>query len=122
MTIEEFLIPYDPKVQEICLELRKIVLELLPESHETLYAGWKNFTYGIGESRSDKDLIVYIAPFKDSVNLGFYRGTNLPDKKKLLKGTGKLLKHIKLKTISDYEIDDIKQLITEAKTERLETK
>jgi hypothetical protein len=122
MTIEEFLIPYDPKVQEICLELRKIVLELLPESHETLYTGWKNFTYGIGENRSDKDLIVYIAPFKDSVNLGFYRGTNLPDKKKLLKGTGKLLKHIKLKTISDYAIDDIKQLITEAKTERLETK
>jgi hypothetical protein len=122
MTIEEFLKPYDPKVQEVCLELKKIVLELLPESQETLYTGWKNFTYGIGESRSDKDLIVYIAPFKDSVNLGFYRGTNLPDNKKLLKVTGKLLKHIKLKTISDYEIDDIKQLITEAKTERLETK
>jgi hypothetical protein len=119
MTIEEFLKSYDPKVQEVCLKLRGIVLELLPETEEILYTGWKNFTYGTGESRADKDLIIYVAPFKDSVNLGFFRGAKLPDKKKLLKGTGKLLKHIKLKTMEDFEIDDIKQLIREAKIERL---
>jgi len=122
MTIEEFLKSYTPKVQEVSLELRKIALELLPETEEILYEGWKNFTYGTGKSRTDKDLIIYIAPFKDSVNLGFYRGTNLPDKKKLLKGTGKLLRHIKLKTMADYEIEDIKQLITEAKIEQMRTK
>jgi hypothetical protein len=122
MTIEEFLKTYDLKVQEVCLELRIIALEFLLESEEILFEGWKNFTYGTGVSRADKDLIIYIAPFKDSVNLGFYHGANLPDKKKLLKGTGKLLKHIKLKTMADYEINDIKQLITEAKIERLGTK
>jgi hypothetical protein len=122
MTIEEFLKSYSPKVQEVSLELRKIALELLPETEEILYEGWKNFTYGTGKSRTDKDLILYIAPFKDIVNLGFYRGTNLPDKKKLLKGTGKLLRHIKLKTMADYEIEDIIQLITEAKIEQMGTK
>ena len=122
MTIEEFLKSYTSKVQEVSLELRKIAMELLPETEEILYEGWKNFTYGTGKSRTDKDLIIYIAPFKDSVNLGFYRGTNLPDKKKLLKGTGKLLRHIKLKTMADYEIEDIKQLITEAKIEQMRTK
>jgi hypothetical protein len=122
MTIEEFLKSHTPKVQEVSLALRKIALELLPETEEILYEGWKNFTYGTGKSRTDKDLIIYIAPFKDSVNLGFYRGTNLPDKKKLLKGTGKLLRHIKLKTMADYEIEDIKQLITEAKIEQMRTK
>jgi hypothetical protein len=122
MTIEDFLKAYDPKVQDVCLELRKIALELLPETEEILFEGWKNFSYGTGESRADKDLIIYIAPFKDSVNLGFYRGANLPDKKKLLKGTGKLLRHIKLKSMADCDTDDIKKLITEAKTERLGTK
>lgn len=122
MKIEEFLKNYDPKVQEVCLKLRKIALELLPETEEILFEGWKNFSYGTGESRSDKDLIIYIAPLKDSVNLGFYRGANLPDKKNLLKGTGKLLRHIKLKSMVDHDINDIKQLIKEAKTERLGTK
>lgn len=118
MTIENFLKMYDPKVQEVFLELRKIVLELLPETEEIFFEGWKNFSYGTGESQADKDLIIYIAPFKNSVNLGFYRGVNLQDKKKLLKGIGKLLKHIKLKSMLDYEIEDIKQLIMEAKIER----
>ncbi len=119
MTIEEFIKTYHPDVQELCYKLRKIALEQLPETKEIFYKGWKNVAYSTSDSRSDKDLIIYIAPFKDSVNLGFYRGANLPDKKKLLKGTGKLLKHIKFKSMKDYEIDDIKQLINEAKTERL---
>jgi hypothetical protein len=122
MSIEDFLKTYDPKVQDICQEIRKLALELLPETEEILFAGWKNISYGTGASRSDKDLIIYIAPFKDSVNLGFFRGVNLTDNKKLLKGTGKLLKHIKFKSMLDFNIDDIKQLITEAKTEQIESK
>ncbi|MGF1637007.1 MAG: DUF1801 domain-containing protein [Cyclobacteriaceae bacterium] len=119
MTVEQFFANYDPKVQEIGIYLRNIALDLLPEMEEILFEGWKNVSYGTGKGRGDKDLIIYIAPFKDSVNLGFYHGTNLPDKKKLLKGTGKLLRHIKLKSIADYEINDLKSLIIEAKDERL---
>ncbi|MBK9257548.1 MAG: DUF1801 domain-containing protein [Saprospiraceae bacterium] len=122
MTIEQFIANYDPKVQVICKELRQMTLDLLPEMEEILYEGWKNISYGTGESRSDKDMIMYIAPFKDSVNLGFFRGANLADNKKLLKGTGKLLRHVKFKSMTDYETDDIKSLIIEAKTERLVTK
>ena len=122
MSIEEFLKTYDSKVQHVCFELRKIVLEYLPETEEILFKGWKNFSYGTGKSRSDKDLILYVAPLKDSVNLGFYRGAILPDKKKLLKGTGKLLRHIKIKTMADFEMEDIIQLILEAKIERFGTK
>jgi hypothetical protein len=36
----------------------------------------------------------------------------------LLNGTGKLLRQIKFKSVTDYDIDDIKQLITEANAER----
>jgi hypothetical protein len=119
MTVEDFLKPYDLNVQAICLDIRKLATELLPGTEEILFEGWKNFAYGTGESRATKDLIIYIAPFKDSVNLGFYHGANLADKKKLLKGTGKLLRHLKLRSMKDYEIDEIKELITEAKIERL---
>ncbi|TDB62712.1 DUF1801 domain-containing protein [Arundinibacter roseus] len=122
MTTVEFLKSYDPKVQEICLHLREIARELLNDSEEILFAGWKNFSYGTADSRADKDLIIYIAPFEESINLGFYRGANLPDKKKLLKGTGKLLRHLKIKSMADYDISDIEQLIFEAKTKRQGTK
>lgn len=119
MTIETFLKSYDPKVQDICAQLRKLANALLPETEEILFEGWKNFAYGINSSKSDKDLIIYVAPFKDSVNLGFYRGTLLQDKKHLLKGTGKQMRHVKIKAMSDIELDDIKTLILEAKAERM---
>ena len=117
MTVEEFLSKYDPKVQEICFWLRKIVLDLLPECKEIICKPY-NISYGTKESRSDKDLIIYIAPLKDSVNLGFYRGVNLQDEKNLLKGTGKYMRHLKIKSINDVEIDEIKKLILEAKMEK----
>jgi hypothetical protein len=42
---------------------------------------------------------VYIAPFKAHVNLGFFQGADLPDPAALLEGTGKGLRHVKLKTL-----------------------
>jgi hypothetical protein len=122
VTIEEFINQYDPKVQDIFLQVRKLALELLPDAEEILYEGWKNVSYGTGESRSDKDLIIYIAPFKDSVNLGFFRGAILSDKNRLLKGSGALLRHLKIKQIADIDQVAIKELILEAKNERLGTK
>jgi len=119
MNIEDFLAAYDPQVQNVCFQLRQLVKELLPDSEEILYEGWKNISYGKGASRSDKDLIVYIAPFKDSVNLGFFRGAILPDPKSLLKGTGKMLRHVKVKSMEDANLDDVKELVVEAKFERL---
>ncbi|MCA9943591.1 MAG: hypothetical protein KC449_08935, partial [Anaerolineales bacterium] len=38
----------------------------------------------------------YIALFKARLNLGFYYGSDLPDPEKLLEGSGKNLRHIKI--------------------------
>lgn len=38
----------------------------------------------------------YVNSFKDHVNVGFFRGSTLPDPEALLQGTGKLGRHVKL--------------------------
>jgi hypothetical protein len=119
MTVEDFLKNYDPKVQEVSYRLRDIVKEVMPDVNEFLFEGWKNIGYGIGENKSGKDMICYIAPFKDSVNLGFYRGAILNDEKNLLRGTGKLLRHIKIKELKQINDIDLKNILTLAKIERM---
>lgn len=119
MNVDQFIQTYSPGVQEVFRYLRNLTRELLPSAEEILYEGWKNVSYGTGESRSDQDLILYIAPFKDSVNLGFFRGAILPNDKQLLKGTGKLLRHVKFKSIGELPEEDIRALIVEARKERL---
>jgi hypothetical protein len=39
----------------------------------------------------------YVGAFKAHVNIGFFRGVELPDPERLLEGTGKLMRHVKLK-------------------------
>jgi hypothetical protein len=39
----------------------------------------------------------YVNVFKSHVNVGFFRGAELPDPAHLLQGTGKLMRHVKLR-------------------------
>lgn len=39
----------------------------------------------------------YVNAFRAHVNVGFFRGAQLPDPKRLLEGTGKFMRHVKLR-------------------------
>ena len=56
----------------------------------------------------------YVNVFKAHVNLGFYHGSKLRDESNLLEGTGKRMRHVKLRP--GYEIDErqLMQFITDA--------
>ncbi len=56
----------------------------------------------------------YIAMFKARINLGFYYGANLSDPNNLMDGPGKLLRHIKISTLTQLEDPALLQLITAA--------
>jgi hypothetical protein len=48
------------------------------------------------------------------VTFGFLRGTTLPDPAKLLEGTGKNLRHVKLYSVEDVPTPALKKLILAA--------
>ena len=51
---------------------------------------------------------------KYHVTFGFLRGTSLPDPAGLLEGTGKILRHVKLRTAEDVSEPALKKLIEAA--------
>jgi hypothetical protein len=53
----------------------------------------------------------YVGIFKSHVNVGFFYGTELPDKANLMEGTGKRMRHIKLFPDLNYDDDAIETLI-----------
>ena len=57
---------------------------------ELLHDGYP--TACIGEAA-----FAYVGAFTAHVNVGFYRGTELPDPAGLLEGTGKRMRHVKLR-------------------------
>ena len=51
---------------------------------------------------------------KDHVTFAFMRGAALPDPKKLLEGTGKGVRHVKLRSVADVKQPGVKKLVVEA--------
>ena len=56
----------------------------------------------------------YVNAFKEHVNVGFFRGGELPDPKGLLEGTGKVMRHVKLRAGNDVDAKALTKLIEAA--------
>jgi hypothetical protein len=76
------------------------VRELLHDGHPTACVGDAAFSY--------------VNAFTAHVNVGFFRGAELADPERLLEGTGKLMRHVKLRPESDVDATALKRLIETA--------
>lgn len=94
-------------------DLRKYILDCYPESNELFYHTHAlTVVFSISEKLSDAFCMLPI--YTNHLNLGFNKGTLLKDPNKLLKGTGKLIRHMDVKTVQDYNNPKVKALLQEA--------
>ena len=56
----------------------------------------------------------YVGVFKDHVNVGFFHGAALPDPRSLLLGTGKHMRHVKIRPGLALDSSALQALITAA--------
>jgi hypothetical protein len=110
--IEIWMENYPPQIQSLVQQMREWVKTVLPDAAEVLATGYKMIMYKV-EPKA-KEWVVYIGPYPNHANLGFIAGTSLPDPHKLLKGTGKTLRHIKIKQATDLERNGVKELVEAA--------
>lgn len=107
--VKAFLAAYDAEVQAIALQARALVLEIVPDALEQIDVPAKMLAYGFAATY--QDLICVIMPQKSYVNFGFPRGATLNDPKKLLTGTGKRARHVKLTEAKQVNMPELRALI-----------
>jgi hypothetical protein len=107
--IKAFLSGYDSTVQEIALRARALVLDLAPDAVEQIDLPAKMLAYG--SKATYRDLICVIMPQKGYVNFGLPRGAELPDPTKLLTGTGKRARHVKLTDARQTDNPSLRALV-----------
>jgi hypothetical protein len=76
------------------------VRELLHDGHPTACVGDAAFGY--------------VNAFRSHVNVGFFRGAELADPAGLLQGTGRLMRHVKLRPAGEIDAAALGQLIAAA--------
>jgi hypothetical protein len=59
----------------------------------------------------------YVNAFKAHVNVGFFRGAELSDPDCLLEGTGKFMRHVKLRPEGDLDATALSKLVDTAYTD-----
>jgi hypothetical protein len=105
-----FLEAYDPNIADLALALREIILDEVPDASESIY---QVYTVAIwfGFSGKMKDMFCYITTYARHINLGFPRGSTLPDPNHMLEGEGKALRHIKFASRRDLERPSVRRYI-----------
>ena len=104
-------------LRPIMERLRSIILEIDPEVCQVVRLGDRAATYGCGPRKMIEGYS-YIMPFANWVNLGFFRGASLADPQNLLAGSGKKMRHVKIRSLEDAERPGVRQLIVDACAER----
>ncbi|MDD2353652.1 MAG: DUF1801 domain-containing protein [Atribacterota bacterium] len=106
--VDQFIknLPNDIKV--ITKKLRKVILNSSPKLEEEFKWSMPNYSYN--------GLVCYLQTAQKHVNIGFQKGNELQKKdiNNLLQGTGKTMRHIRIKKFEDIKPEAISSLIQEA--------
>jgi hypothetical protein len=98
----KFMLPYRDSVKAAALWLRDFVWDLYPDTNELIYDNYNSVAFGWSPTDKAGDVFCSMALFTDHLNFGFNRGSELPDKQKLLLGDGSLYRYIKVYDKGDF--------------------
>ena len=116
-TFEEAISGTSSKVEEIARKLRDLIIEVYPDVVEVPWPKQRIIGYGVGPKKMSEHFC-YIAVQRDYANLGFYYGADLPDPTGILEGTGKKLRHVKVRTSERVDQQDLHDLLQASLEER----
>ena len=115
---EAIINDHSPEIQELARATRALIYEVLPGVVEIVWTQQGSAGYGTGPKKMSEHFS-WIIPYKKHVNLGFNYGSELPDPTSLLEGSGKLMRHVKIRVLDDLRNPALRDLIEVATTHRV---
>ena len=94
----------NPELRKVVRALRSFVKRAVPRTRETVNS------WGIPTFEA-KDPFCYCMVGKNHLTFGFHYGTALEDPEGLLEGTGKNIRHVKLRKVEDLDQKGLRELV-----------
>jgi len=104
---------FPPQVRETALWLRDYLWALFPECNELIYDNYNALAIGWGLSDKLGDVFCSMAVYSH-VNLGFNRGSELPDPAGILQGKGNIYRYITITDLGLLGQQEVRQLLNQA--------
>lgn len=104
--------------REVALRLREAILALHPDATLIAWPRQHIISFGFGPKKMTEHHS-FIALHAAHVNLGFYQGAQLTSPELSLEGTGKALRHVKVRSAEAASSPAIQRLIRQAMQHQL---
>ena len=98
----------ESNLRQIAEALRQLIRDTAPDLSEAIK--WGNPTY------EKKGRVCYLANMGGYINFGFFRGAHLADLEGRMEGTGKAMRHVKVRRLADINTEQFSSLVREAVT------
>lgn len=105
---------YEPAIASLAQAALKKMRKLLPGAVELVYDNYNTLAIGFGPDDKAGHALFSIALYPRWVSLYFFFGGKLQDPSKLLKGSGKLIRHLVLSTAAMLDDPGVLHLIEQS--------
>jgi hypothetical protein len=112
--LKSFIDKFDTKNQALIRAVRKAIRKRMPAANELAYDNYNFFVIGYGATERPSDCILSIAAGANGVGLCFIRGASLPDPQKILLGSGKQTRFVRLESAAVLARPEVEVLIAAA--------
>jgi len=113
--LTEALRRVEPDIQDLAAAARAVVLDVIGPCYEQIVSMSRVVSVLYSSTgKPMKDNICALVVYRGHVNLMFVRGVDLKDPSGLLEGSGKAIRHVKLRTPADVDTPAVRRLIAQA--------
>ena len=117
--IEEFLEPFKQELVLLTHELRAFLKKETQPTMELVGDSTISVNIGYGFTEKAWDCFCAIIVYSKHINISFPSGASLDDPQGLLQGTGKRVRHIKVKDLYTINNSEVMDLLLEARDKAL---
>jgi len=112
--LRQFIEKFEPDHQTLIRAIRRKLRKQFPTGTELAYDNYNFFVIGYSPTERPSDSVVSIAAAANGVGLCFIRGARLPDPQKVLVGSGKQTRFIRLPSAAVLDRPEVKALVDAA--------
>ena len=111
--LDAFIAKLTPEMAKLTRSVLKTMRARLPGAVELVYHKRNGLVVGFCPNERATDVINSIMVYRNWINLYFFEGDTLPDPGHVLKGTGTMVRHVRLTSASDLDTPAVKALMAE---------
>ena len=110
--LAEFVARFSPEVQDRIRDCRSKVEARFPTAVQLIYDNYNFLVISFGPTDRPSDVVLSLAAYASGLNLNFLqRGPELPDPASILRGSGKVVRNVRLDAQEDLDRPEVIALI-----------